>query len=57
MNLIPWNCLDGPAVVGSFISRRVQPCQRRIHFEYEYQGSADMTKMKNERLERTEVHR
>jgi hypothetical protein len=26
MELLPWNHLDGPAVVGSFISRRVQPC-------------------------------
>jgi hypothetical protein len=26
MALLPWNHLDGPAVVGSFISWHVQPC-------------------------------
>jgi len=30
-------------VVGSFISQRVQPCQRRIHIKYEYQGSTNIT--------------
>ena len=57
MSIIPWARLDGPAVVGSFISRRVQPRKRRIHAGYEYQGSADTTRMKKERLERTKVHR
>jgi hypothetical protein len=41
MALLPLNRLDGPAVAGNFISRRVQPCQRRVHTGYEYQGSAD----------------
>jgi hypothetical protein len=41
MALLLWNRLDGPAVVGSFISRRVQPCQKRVHVGYEYQGSVD----------------
>lgn len=31
MALLPWSRLDGPAVAGSFISRRVLPCQRRVH--------------------------
>jgi hypothetical protein len=26
MALLSWNRLDGPTMVGSFISRRVQPC-------------------------------
>jgi len=26
MNLIDWSCLDGPSVVGNFLSRRVLPC-------------------------------
>jgi len=56
MNLIQWDRLNGPAVVESFISRRVQPCQRRYHVGYEYQGSANVTKIKKERLERIEVH-
>jgi hypothetical protein len=41
MVLLPWNHLDGPAVAENFISRRVQPCQRRVHAGYEYQGSVD----------------
>jgi hypothetical protein len=41
MELLPWNRLDGPAVARSFISRRVQPCQKRVHADYEYQGSAN----------------
>ena len=24
--MIPWKKLDGPSMVGSFISRRIQPC-------------------------------
>ena len=55
MSLIQWSRLDGPAVVGSFLSRRVQPCERRVHSGYEHQGSQDMTRMK-ESLEKTEVH-
>jgi hypothetical protein len=45
MAVLPWNRLDGLAVAGNFISRRVQPNQRRVHAEYEYQGSADQTRM------------
>jgi hypothetical protein len=56
MNLIQWPHLDGPAVVGSFLSRRIQPCERRIHSGYEYQGNADTTRMNKEILERPEVH-
>jgi hypothetical protein len=41
MVLLPWNHLDGLAMAGNFISWRVQPCQRRVHVGYEYQGSAD----------------
>jgi hypothetical protein len=55
MALLPWNRLDGPAVAGNFISRRVQPCQRRVHAGYEYQGSVDQTRMRSEDLDRDEV--
>jgi hypothetical protein len=55
MALLPWNCLDGPAVAGSFISRRVQPCQRRVHTGYEYQGSAHQTRMRSKDLDHDEV--
>jgi hypothetical protein len=41
MALLPWNQFDGPVVAGNFISRWVQPCQRRVHAGYEYQGLAD----------------
>jgi hypothetical protein len=33
--LILWNRLDRPAMARNFISRRVQPCQRTVHAEYE----------------------
>jgi len=56
MSLIQWSRLDRLAVVGSFLSRRVQPCQRRVHSGYEYQGNQDTTSMKKESLEKTEVH-
>jgi hypothetical protein len=55
MQLIPWSRLDGPSVVGNFISRRIQPCQARIHAAYEYQGRMDPTRMRNEDLEPKEV--
>jgi hypothetical protein len=55
--LLPWNCLDGPAVAGSFISRCVQPCQRRVQAGYEYQGSADQRRMHLEDLDHDEVIR
>jgi hypothetical protein len=57
MALLPWNRLDGPAVARSFISRRVQPCQRRVHARYEYQDSADQTRMRSEDLDHDEVKR
>jgi uncharacterized membrane-anchored protein len=38
INLIDWSRLDGPGVVGNFLSRRVMPCQRRVHSVYKYQG-------------------
>jgi hypothetical protein len=57
MALLPWNRLDGPDVVGNFISRRVQPCQRRVHAGYEYQGSANQTRMRSEDLDHDEVIR
>jgi hypothetical protein len=57
MALLPWNHLDGPTMAGSFISRRVQPCQRRVHTGYEYQGSADQTRMRSEDLDRDKVVR
>jgi hypothetical protein len=57
MVLLPWNRLDGPAVAGNFISRHVQPCQRRVHTRYEYQGLADQTRMRSEYLDSDEVIR
>jgi hypothetical protein len=49
--LLLWNRLDGPAVAGNFISRWVQPCQRRVQAGYEYQGSADHTRTWSEDLD------
>jgi hypothetical protein len=57
MALLPWNRLDGPAMAGNFISRRVQPCQRRVHAGYEYHGSIDQTRMQSEDLDHNEVIR
>jgi hypothetical protein len=57
MALLPWNRLDGSAVAENFISWRVQPCQRRVHAGYEYQGSADQTRMHSEDLDHDEVIR
>ena len=53
--MILWKKLDGPSIVGSFISRWVQPCQRRVHPGYEYQGSADPTRMRQRALDNIEV--
>ena len=53
--MIPWKKLDRPSVGGSFISRRVQPYQRRVHPGYEYQGSADPTRMRQRALDKIEV--
>ena len=47
--------MDGPSVVRNFISRRIQPCQRRVHPGYEYQGSTDPTRTRKEALDKTEV--
>jgi hypothetical protein len=55
MQLLPWSRLDGPSVVGNFISHRIQPCQARVHPAYEYQGRMDRTRMRNEDLEPKEV--
>jgi hypothetical protein len=55
MALLPWNRLDGLAMAGNFISRHVQPCQRRVHAGYECQGLADQTRMRSEDLDRDEV--
>ena len=52
---MPWSKLDGPSVVGNFISRRVQPCQKRVHSAYEYQGRVDPTRMRSEDLTPAEV--
>jgi hypothetical protein len=57
MELPPWTRLDGPAIAGSFISRRVQPCQKRVHAGYEYQGSADQTRMRLNQLHEDENKR
>ena len=50
VKLISWLKLDGPSVVGNFISRRVQPCQKSVHPGYEYQGRVDLTRMRPEEL-------
>jgi hypothetical protein len=57
MVLLPWNHLDGLAMARNFISRCVQPCQRRVHAGYEYQGSADQTRMHSEDLDHDKVIR
>ena len=53
--MILWKKLDGPSVVRSFISRRVQPCQKGVHPGYEYQGSVDPTRMRQRALDKIEV--
>ena len=55
LGMIPWGRLDGPSVVGNFISRRIQPCQKRIHPGFEYQGGADPTRTRKEPLDKTEI--
>jgi hypothetical protein len=57
MALLPWNRLDRPAIARNFMSRRVQPCQRRVHARYEYQRLADQTRMRLEDLDHDEVMR
>jgi hypothetical protein len=57
MALLPWNHLDRPTMVGNFISRRVQPCQRWVHAGYEYQGSIDQMRMQSEDLDHDEAVR
>jgi hypothetical protein len=57
MALLPWNRLDGSAVAENFINHHVQPCQRRVHAGYEYQGSADQMRMCSEDLDRDAVVR
>jgi hypothetical protein len=57
MALLLWKHLDGLVVAGSFIRWRVQPCQRRVHAEYEYQGSANQTRMRLEDLDHNKVKR
>jgi len=55
MNLIEWSRLDGTGVVSNFLSQRVQPCQRRVHQSFEYQGSHDTTRMHKDSLEKPEI--
>ncbi|XP_066344439.1 uncharacterized protein [Miscanthus floridulus] len=55
LGMIPWGRLDGPSVVGNFISRRIQPCQKRIHPGFEYQGGADPTRTRKEPLDKMEI--
>ena len=57
MTLIDWSWLDGPGVVGNFLSRRVMPCQRRVHSAYEYAGSQDPTRMHRDSSEKSEIQR
>ena len=53
--MIPWRKLDGPSVVRNFVSQRIQPCQKRVHPGFEYQGSVDPTRNKQEALDKAEV--
>jgi hypothetical protein len=55
MELLPWNRLDRPAIARSFISQRVQPCQKRVHVGYEYQGSANHTRMRPNQLHEDKI--
>jgi len=55
MSLIDWSYLDGPGVVGNFLTRRVMPCQRRVHVVYEYPGRQDSTRLRPENLEKSEI--
>ena len=55
LRMIPWRKLDGPSVVGNFVSQRIQPCQKRVHPGFEYQGSADPTRTRKEALDKIEV--
>ena len=55
LGMIPWKKLDGLSVVRNFISRRIQPCLRRVHPGYEYQGSVDPTRTRQEALDKIEV--
>jgi hypothetical protein len=57
MELLPWNRLDGPAVARSFISWQAQAYQKRVHACYEYQGSADQTRLRLNRLPEDEIMR
>jgi hypothetical protein len=42
-------------MIDNFLSRRVMPCQRRVHSTYEYQGSQDSTRMHLDNLEKSEI--
>jgi hypothetical protein len=55
LEMIPWEKLDGPSVVRNFISRRIQPCQKRLHPGYEYQCSVDPTRTRKEALDKIEI--
>jgi hypothetical protein len=55
MALLLWNHLDGPAIARSFISRQVQPCLKRVRTGYEYQGSADQTRMHSNQLHEDKI--
>ena len=55
LGMIPWEKLDGPSMVENFISRRIQPYQKRVHPRYEYQGSVDPTRTRKEALDKIEV--
>ena len=55
LRMIMWGKLDGPSVVGNFISRRIQPCQKRVHPGFEYQGGVDPMRTRKEALNKIEV--
>ena len=47
--------VTGDHVVSSFISRRIQPLQRRKHPAFRYEGTQDPTRLSPEAMARSEV--
>ena len=47
--------LNGVGVVTSFIRRRVQPLQERVHYGFEYTGPEDHARVTNVELTEDEV--
>ena len=47
--------LNGVGVVASFIRRRVQPLQERVHYSFEYIGPKDLARVITDELTEDEV--